>query len=544
MAGRWIGKGGKGKDREGRGFGEGVAAAEKLGGVGAKSSPGAQEKDKESTSRSFFPNRKRRPSKLGGVDIGKGGGGGGGGLSSSPTTSSVGSSGGGGVGEKNATSPRGSPSPASVMTGSPQEMRSQRRSRAASPGQRRGRAEESEERGAGDEGEGGRMRMSVVLEGLDLPSNSNAARRPASPLSRTASKKSLDLVLDVGNGSEKTSEDWGKGRLHGEGKRSSARPGGGRGEEGDRGEGRAAEDRGFGLVKDSRGRVITTTKKKSAFARERSNRWQRDLLALEVIEGGAVGFMDLIEDEMADMNYQEFSSSLYQWGKDGIREFPFAIEIVSLSAQGHHACALSRGGEVYTWGQQKKDSPVLGLGPSISSVSEPTRVPSLQGVPIVYIGCGLVTTAAIDDRGLLYLWGDTLQSTNRVSPYPTVAEQLSTHKILQIALSHRHGLALIQSGSTHEDTQVWAWGFAEKGMLGHPNFSNLNEPQDACNIHELDDENVVYISASDTHCACCTTRGEIWSWGSNTRIASNNTKVGPLLGTASVDEVSGYSSRI
>ena len=68
------------------------------------------------------------------------------------------------------------------------------------------------------------------------------------------------------------------------------------------------------------------------------------------------------------------------------------IKIIQVSCGDFHTAALSDQGEMFTWG--KGSDGRLGHG-NESNESQPRPIEAFSGIPIGFIACGYVTTAAI-----------------------------------------------------------------------------------------------------------------------------------------------------
>ena len=77
------------------------------------------------------------------------------------------------------------------------------------------------------------------------------------------------------------------------------------------------------------------------------------------------------------------------------------IEWIHIVCGGYHTAALTKKGEVFTWGYNSYGQ--LGHG-DYDERTIPTKVTSLDGFVIISISCGQWHTAAITDKGEIFTW--------------------------------------------------------------------------------------------------------------------------------------------
>ncbi|KAF3429099.1 hypothetical protein E2986_06589 [Frieseomelitta varia] len=104
-----------------------------------------------------------------------------------------------------------------------------------------------------------------------------------------------------------------------------------------------------------------------------------------------------IEGENQQVNIATELSALKQLG-----------HIVDIASGGCFCMVLNNVGDVYVWGYG-----ILGLGPEVKKVSQPTKIPSVlfgnnayqKNTKVVKIFCGMSHLAALTNMGDLYMWG-------------------------------------------------------------------------------------------------------------------------------------------
>ncbi|XP_043927990.1 E3 ubiquitin-protein ligase HERC2 [Protopterus annectens] len=171
---------------------------------------------------------------------------------------------------------------------------------------------------------------------------------------------------------------------------------------------------------------------------------------------------------------------------------------------------LSAGGSgtIYGWGHNHRGQ--LG-GIEGAKVKVPTPCEALAALrPVQLIG-GEQTLFAITADGKLYATGYGaggrlgIGGTESVAT-PTLLESIQHVFIKKVAVNSggKHCLALSSEG------EVYSWGEAEDGKLGHGNRSPCDRPRV---IESLRGIEVVDIAAGGAHSACITAAGELYTWG-------------------------------
>ncbi|CAI8025913.1 E3 ubiquitin-protein ligase HERC2 [Geodia barretti] len=242
--------------------------------------------------------------------------------------------------------------------------------------------------------------------------------------------------------------------------------------------------------------------------------------------------------------------------------FPAGVKMeqLSLHPNGRHCLALSRGGEVFSWGAG--DNGRLGLGDTRSKEG-PLMVDGLRGKNVVFVVAGGEHSAAITEDGALYTWGKG--SYGRLGhgnmedrSLPTLVKALSGHKIVAVGCGSgdAHTIALEEDGSVWswgdgdcgklgrggsevtkvpklipgltgvksvvcgsqftlaltKDGKVFSWGSGENHQLGHGKTDPVRKP---CQIDGLSGQHVVGVAAGSHHCLALTEGGEVFGWGAS-----------------------------
>ena len=168
------------------------------------------------------------------------------------------------------------------------------------------------------------------------------------------------------------------------------------------------------------------------------------------------------------------------------------LDIIYVACGPNHFTAVTRSGNLYTWGFG--ESGRLGLG-SPQHVPIPTTVPKLRGV--ISVSCGDSNSAAITSEGDLYTWGCGLSgqlghgdNVTQFLPKRLTNGFSSEIKIRHIACGPFHSAAISEGGS------VYTWGDGFGGKLGHGSAESLSTPM---RIEELTE--VLHVSCGWWHTA-------------------------------------------
>ncbi|RVE76160.1 hypothetical protein OJAV_G00005540 [Oryzias javanicus] len=212
------------------------------------------------------------------------------------------------------------------------------------------------------------------------------------------------------------------------------------------------------------------------------------------------------------------SNSCGQLGHDKAGNSPELVgaldtqKITMVSCGCAHSVAVNEQGQVFVWGAG--DGGQLGLGSAEMAVRIPRLVKKLCDHSISQVVCGNQHCIALSRDGQLFTWGQNSSGqlglgkgeTSKLSPSPV--KSLAGIPLAQITAGGDHCFALSMSGA------VFGWGKNKAGQLG------LNDKQDRavpCHIKFLRSQKVVYISCGDEHTAALTKNGGLFTFGDGSR---------------------------
>ncbi|KAM6067380.1 PREDICTED: probable E3 ubiquitin-protein ligase HERC4 isoform X2 [Chlamydotis macqueenii] len=184
------------------------------------------------------------------------------------------------------------------------------------------------------------------------------------------------------------------------------------------------------------------------------------------------------------------------------------IQIVQVACGYYHSLALSKGSEVFSWGQNKYGQ--LGLGYEYKKQHSPLMVKSLLGIPFAQIAAGGAHSFVLTLSGAIFGWGRNkfgqLGLNDDNDRYvPTLLKSLRTQKVVHICCGEDHTAALTKEGG------VFTFGAGGYGQLGHNSTSHEINPR---KVFELMGSVVTQITCGRQHTtAFVPSSGRIYSFG-------------------------------
>jgi len=191
--------------------------------------------------------------------------------------------------------------------------------------------------------------------------------------------------------------------------------------------------------------------------------------------------------------------------------------IVSVAAGGWHCLALSREGEVYSWG----DGDFGSLGHADGGDrAVPSRVDSLSRIESIAAGDDWTSAAVVED-GKLFTWGRAtgirdetmpsglgyaLDSQTNSQLTPKWVDALSEDRVVGVALCYGFTLAVTDAGA------VFSFGYSANGALGHGSFEAEVLPR-RIEALALTGRRFVAVAAGDCYALALAEEGELYGWG-------------------------------
>ncbi|KAM6987468.1 putative E3 ubiquitin-protein ligase HERC6 [Tautogolabrus adspersus] len=215
--------------------------------------------------------------------------------------------------------------------------------------------------------------------------------------------------------------------------------------------------------------------------------------------------------------------------------------VVSVACGRDHSLALCVSGHVFCWGA--KEDGQLGL-PNQESISHrPSRVPIPMPVPVIQVACGNVHSLALTKGGDVFTWGRNshgqlgLGKDVSLQYTPVLVTALTGVAVTQISAGTTHSFFLTLPGL------VYCCGANKSGQLG---LNRVDEKGwfNICVVPALRPLDVSFISCGEAHSAVLTKDGKVFTFGegSNGQLGHNSTdnEEAPRL----VDGLDGSASQI
>ncbi|KAF3854377.1 hypothetical protein F7725_022432 [Dissostichus mawsoni] len=189
------------------------------------------------------------------------------------------------------------------------------------------------------------------------------------------------------------------------------------------------------------------------------------------------------------------------------RPMKILCAVSQVACGSHHSVALTKDGQVYTWGQGSRGQ--LGLGERQPSATSPQHLNSLSAVPLVQVAAGGGQSFALSVSGALFSWGSNHcgqlglgDTTDRHTPTPVHC--LNLKKTTHISCGKDHTATLTKDGA------VFTFGSGEHGQLGHNSFRDELRPR---LVAELWGPKVTKIACGRHHTLVLTDSKRVYSFG-------------------------------
>ncbi|XP_047141184.2 probable E3 ubiquitin-protein ligase HERC1 isoform X1 [Hydra vulgaris] len=180
--------------------------------------------------------------------------------------------------------------------------------------------------------------------------------------------------------------------------------------------------------------------------------------------------------------------------------------ITFISAGSRHSAAITKDGDLYTWGEGEHGR----LGHGDSSIQRvPTLVRSIDAASQVAAGCSHTVVLSKDE---MTVWtfgagdnGKLGHGNTKMEYYPKIVVALKGIRIKKIAAGTQCSIALTWTGF------IYVWGCGPCLGVGAADAVHLLPKI----VESLRDVHIVDISLGDCHCLALSADHEVYSWGNN-----------------------------
>ncbi|MGH0164434.1 UNVERIFIED_CONTAM: hypothetical protein FKN15_061376 [Acipenser sinensis] len=180
--------------------------------------------------------------------------------------------------------------------------------------------------------------------------------------------------------------------------------------------------------------------------------------------------------------------------------------ITQVMCGSQHCIALSRDGQLFTWGQNTNGQ--LGLGKGEPSKPSPQPLKSLSGIPLAQIAAGGDHSFAVSLSGAVFGWGRNHAGQLGLNDEQEVVGALDAQKIVAVSCGKAHTLAVSEQG------QVFSWGAGSDGQLGLGTTEEVVKVPRL--IKKLCEHRITQVMCGSQHCIALSRDGQLFTWGQNT----------------------------
>ncbi|KAK0149380.1 putative E3 ubiquitin-protein ligase HERC6 [Merluccius polli] len=220
------------------------------------------------------------------------------------------------------------------------------------------------------------------------------------------------------------------------------------------------------------------------------------------------------------------TGDLYSWGAGGDGQLGVGhmtsmiqtpsllrmpIRVVQVACGNSHSLALTKAGDVFSWGSNSHGQ--LGLGKQVSVQPSPAPVRSLTGIPVTLVAAGGTHTLILALSGLVYCCG-----ANKLGQLGLNRVDEKRFNIVAVSALGPLEVAAASCGAEHsvvltKDGKVFTFGDGSQGQLGHGSTAGELVPREVQGI----DETVSQIACGSHHTLILGSSGRIWAFGSGVK---------------------------
>ncbi|XP_047449633.1 probable E3 ubiquitin-protein ligase HERC4 isoform X2 [Mugil cephalus] len=191
---------------------------------------------------------------------------------------------------------------------------------------------------------------------------------------------------------------------------------------------------------------------------------------------------------------------------------PLAVSIIQVACGNSHSLALTKGGDVLSWGSNSHGQ--LGLGKEVSMLCTPSLVHALTGVAVTQIAAGGTHSLFLTLSGLVYCCGANKSGQlglNRVDEKGRfnicAVPALRPLRVCFISCGESHTAVLTKGG------KVFTFGEGSHGQLGHNSSANEVKPREVDGL----DGPATQIACGRHHTLVLGSSGHLWAFGNGAK---------------------------
>ncbi|XP_047449631.1 E3 ISG15--protein ligase HERC5-like isoform X2 [Mugil cephalus] len=188
------------------------------------------------------------------------------------------------------------------------------------------------------------------------------------------------------------------------------------------------------------------------------------------------------------------------------------ISIIQVACGNSHSLALTKGGDVLSWGSNSHGQ--LGLGKEVSMLCTPSLVYALTGVAVTQIAAGGTHSLFLTLSGLVYCCGANKSGQlglNRVDEKGRfnicAVPALRPLRVCFISCGESHTAVLTKGG------KVFTFGEGSHGQLGHNSSANEVKPREVDGL----DGPATQIACGRHHTLVLGSSGHLWAFGNGAK---------------------------
>ncbi|XP_061538202.1 probable E3 ubiquitin-protein ligase HERC6 isoform X1 [Phycodurus eques] len=193
-------------------------------------------------------------------------------------------------------------------------------------------------------------------------------------------------------------------------------------------------------------------------------------------------------------------------------QIPMPIPVIQVACGNYYSLALTKGGDVFSWGLNSHGQ--LGLGRQTSLQYTPLQVPALNGIPVSQISAGAAHALFLTLSGLVYCCGANQHGQlglNRI-------DDKGRFNICVVPALRRLSVSFITCGEAHsavltKEGKVYTFGEGAHGQLGHGSSANQLTPKPVDGMDGVASQ----VACGRRHTLVLGSSGQIWAFGSGVK---------------------------